>query len=93
MAVMTACNAVIGSGCLNLFIFQPAVFKALVFESGLEKSAAAAAAIIIRFVGGHVYKIFFTNNGFDNKPKVVCNRVAVCLTDNLARILNRKLKF
>ncbi len=47
MAVMAAGNAVIGAGGDDLVIFQLAVIPPGVSESGLEKTAAAAAAVVI----------------------------------------------
>jgi hypothetical protein len=91
MAVMTPGNTVVCAGCLDLLIFQSAIFQALVLEPGLQETAAAAAAVVIGSVGLHVDEIFFANNGFDHKPKIFGNGIAIALSDNLAGILNREL--
>lgn len=67
MAVMAAGNAIVRTSGFNLIIFEFAVFQTLFFESGLEKSPAAAAAIVVGAVGLHVNEIFFPYNGFHDK--------------------------
>jgi hypothetical protein len=93
MAVMAAGNAVVRSGRLNLLIFQPSVFEALILESRLKKSAAPAATVVIGFIGLHIDEVFFTDYGFNNIPEIFGNRIAVTFPDNLAGILHRKFDF
>ena len=93
MAVMASGNAVIRSRGFNLIIFQLSIFQALFLEPGLQKSAAAAAAVVVRFIGLHVDEIFFTHHGFDHKTKIICNRIAIALSNDLAGILNREFDF
>lgn len=93
MTVVTACNAVICPCSLNLCIFNFSIFKALVFKTGLQKTTAAAAAIVIGSIRLHIYKVFFPYNGFDDKSQILCNRVSIAFSDNLARILNCKFNF
>jgi hypothetical protein len=93
MAVMTSGNAVIRSRGFNLIIFQLSILQALFFEPGLQKSAAAAAAVVIRFIGLHVNEIFFTHHRLDHETKIICDRIAIALSNNLARILNREFDF
>ena len=68
MTIVTACNAVVSTCGLNLCVFYFSILKALVFKSGLQESTAAAAAVIIGPVRLHIHKIFFPDNGSDNKP-------------------------
>jgi hypothetical protein len=91
MAVVASGNAVIRAGRLYLLIFESAVFQALILEPGLKESAAAAAAIVIGSVGLHVDEVFFAHHGFDHKPKILGNGIAIALADDLAGILNREL--
>lgn len=67
MAVVAAGNAVICTGGLDLIVFDLSVSQAFFLESGLEESAAAAAAEVVGFVGLHVDEVFFSDNGFHHK--------------------------
>jgi hypothetical protein len=93
MTVVTPGNAVICAGCFDLCVFDFAVFKALVFEPGLQETAAAAATIVVRSVGLHVYKIFFSHNRFHNESKVLGNGIAIAFSNYLAGVLNREFYF
>ena len=93
VAVMAAGDTVIRAGCLYLFVFQPAEFQALLFHAGLEEAAAAAAAIIVGSVGGHIYKVFFPNDRFDRKSQIFGNRFPKCLAHDLAGVLDGKFNF
>ncbi len=93
VAVVTAGNAVICAGGLDLIVFDLPVSQAFILESGLKESAAAAAAIVVGTVGLHVDEVFFTDNGFHHKPQVVGNGIAIAFPYNLAGILNRKFDF
>jgi len=93
MAVVTPGNAVVRAGCLDLLVFQFSILQTLILEPGLQKSAAAAAAVVIGSVGLHVDKIFFAHNGSDHKPKVFGNGIAIALSYDLAGILNREFDF
>jgi hypothetical protein len=93
MAVVAACDAVVGARGFNLLIFKPAVFQALLLESGLQKTATPAATIIVGAVGLHVDKIFFAHHRLDHKTEIFGNGITVTLANDLARILNRKLDF
>lgn len=88
MAVVTACNAVISTGGLNLFVFYFSEFEAFLLISGLKKSAAAAAAIIIGSVWLHIHEVFFSDNRFNNKSQIFGNGVTKGFPYNLTRILN-----
>ncbi len=93
MAIMTAGNAVIGAGCLDLLILQFSILQTLFLESGLEKTATATATVVVGPVGLHVDKIFFANNGFDNKTQVFGNWISKSFSNNLAGVLYGELDF
>ncbi len=93
VAVMTSSNAVVRAGRLDLLIFQFSILQTLFLESGLQKTAATAATVVVGSVGLHVDEIFFTHNRLDHKTQIFGNRIAIALTDNLAWVLNRKLDF
>ncbi len=90
MAVVAGGNAVIRTSGLDLLVFHLPVGQTIIFEARLEKSPAAAAAIVVGTVGLHVNEVLFTNHGFHNKPQVVGNGVAITFSDNLAGILYRE---
>ena len=91
VAIMTGCDAVVGLGGLDLVVLGLSVGESLLLETGLEETAAAAAAEVVGFVGGHVDEVLFSDNGLDNKPQVFGNGVAIGLTHDLTGILNGKL--
>ena len=91
MAVMASGNAVSCAGFLDLLVLEPAELQTLLLETGLQETAAAAAAIVVGPVGLHIDKVFFAHNGFNHEPQILGNRVAEGLANNLARILDRKL--
>ncbi len=93
VTVVTARNAVIGTGGLNLSILQPTEFQTGFFIAGLQKATTAAAAIIVGAVGLHIDEIFFSHDGFDHKTKIFGDRVAITFAHDLARILDSKLDF
>jgi hypothetical protein len=91
VTVMAAGNAVSGPGCLNLFVFQPSVSQPLFFKSGLQKAAAAAAAVVVGAVGLHIDKILFTDNRFDHETQILGDGIAIAFAHDLAWVLNREL--
>ena len=93
MTIMTAGDAVIRSRCLDLLVFQLSIFETLLLETGLKKTAAAPAAVIIGSVGLHIDKVFFTHNRLNHISKVFGNGITITFTNDLARVLNRKLDF
>jgi hypothetical protein len=50
--------------------------QALLLETGLEKTAAAAAAVVVGAVGLHVDEVFFPHDGFDHEAQVLGNGIA-----------------
>jgi hypothetical protein len=93
VAIVAPGNAVIGAGGLDLLILETAVFQALLLESGLQKTAAAAATKIVGPVGLHVDKILFAHNRLDHEAEIFGNGIAVALAHDLARVLNREFDF
>ena len=93
MAVVTWCNAVIGFCRQNLVGFELAVSPAFFRISSLEKSTAAATAIIVRPVRVHFNKIFFTHHCFHRVPQIFCHRIPKGLSHQLAGVLNREFDF
>ncbi len=75
MAVMTGGDTVSGFSRKDLIGLGLAISAPLLLESGLQVSAAAAAAKIVGFIGHHINEIFFTHNGFDNISQIIGNRV------------------
>ena len=93
MAVVATGNTIIGTCFLDLLVFKFSVFQAFCLISRLQKSAAAAAAVIVGSIGLHVDKVFFTDNGFDNKAQVFGYGVSVAFANDLAGVLYGKLDF
>ena len=93
VAIMAAGDTIVRAGFLYLFVLQPAEFQTLFFHAGLEETAAAAAAIIIRPVGHHINKVFLPNHGLDHIPEILGNRVPKGLAHDLAGILDGKFDF
>ena len=93
MTVMTSGNAVIRTRCLDLLILQLAIGQALLLKPGLQKPAAAAAAVIVGFIGLHINEVFLAHNCLDHITQIFSNGIAETFSNNLARILNRKLDF
>ncbi len=90
MAVMTRRYAVRRACTLYLLILQFPVSPPCFWKSRLEKTTAAAAAVIVRPVRRHVYKVLFADNSFDHEPQLLGNRVPKTLSHKLAWILNRE---
>ena len=67
MTIMAAGDTVIRTGFLYLFVLQSTECQTLLFHTGLEETAAAAAAIIVGPVGDHIDKIFFSDDRFDHE--------------------------
>ncbi len=91
MTVMACSNAIISSRSHNLIKFYLAVLMTRVSVSGLQIPATATATVVVGFVGGHVNKILFPNNGLHHKPQILCYRITIAFPDDLTWILNREL--
>ena len=90
MAVVAAGDTVIRAGLFDLFIFQPTELQTLFFHAGLQKTAAAAATVIVGPVGDHINKIFFADHRFDHIAQVFSNGVAKRLAYDLTGVLDGK---
>ncbi len=93
VAIMTAGDTVIRTGRLYLFVLQLAEFQTLFLHTGLEEAAAPAAAIIVRPVGFHINKVFFSNDRFDHISQVFGNRISEGLAHDLTGVLDGKFNF
>jgi len=91
VTIMTWSNAVIGLGSQNLVGLGLTIGPSFFGESGLEKTAAAAAAKVIRLVGGHVDEVLFTHHCLDNVPQIIGNGISQCLSHQLTWILDGEL--
>jgi len=91
MTVVTAGDAVVGAGGLDLIVLQLAVLQAFFLETRLEEPASAATAVVVGTVGGHVDEIFFAHHRFDHESEILRNRIAVGFADDLAGVLHGKL--
>ena len=87
VAVMASCDAVCGTRLHHLIVFEFAEFQTLVFKSGLQKPAAAAAAVIIGAIGLHVDEIFFSDHRLYDEPQVLGDGITEGLTNDLTGIL------
>ena len=88
MAVMAACNTIVGASCNDLIVFQLTVIPSCISEPGLEESSPTAAAVIVGFIRCHLDDIFFTNHRFYDETQVICHRISISFADNLAGILD-----
>ena len=70
MAIMAGSDRVSGACTHYLVEFDFAIVPACVRKPGLEKSAAAAAAVIIGHIGSHVDEVLFADDLFDHIAKV-----------------------
>ena len=91
MTVMAWRDAIVCTGCQDLVQLHLAVFMAFIRPTVLEKTATAAAAVIVGLVGCHVNEVFFPNHGLDRKSKVFGHWISKGFSYQLAGVLNRKL--
>jgi hypothetical protein len=91
VAVVARCQAVISPGFHDLVKLTFAVISPGIGKSGLQETPAAAATVIVRSVGVHINKIFFTHHRFHNESHVFRHRIAEALSYQLAWILYREL--
>jgi len=88
VTIMTWSDAVIGLGGQDLVGLGLTIGPSFFGESRLKKTAAAAAAKVIRLVGGHVDEVLFTHHGLDNVPQIIGNGVSQCFSHQLTWILD-----
>ena len=90
MAVMAWGYAVSCACVLYLLILQFPVSTPCFRKSRLEKTSSSTAAVIVRPVGSHVYKILFADNSFNHKSQIFGDGISETLPYKLAGILNRE---
>ena len=93
MTIVARSNAVFGTGGLYLPVLLLSICQPCILVARLEKSAATAAAVIIRPVGEHLDEVLFPHDRLHHKPEILCYGIAEGLSNNLARILDRELDF
>jgi len=93
VAIMAAGDTVIRAGRLYLIVLQLTEFQTLFLHTGLEETAAPAAAIVVRSVGFHINKVFFSNHRFDHISQIFGNRIAKSLAHDLTGVLDGKFNF
>ncbi len=91
VAVVAWGDAVFGLGGQNLVGFGFAIGPSCFGEAGLEKTAAAATAEVVGFVGSHVDEVFFTHHCLDHVPKIIGNGISQCFSYQLTWILDGEL--
>ena len=91
MTVVTTGDAVVGTGGDDLVVLELTISPPCIGKTGLQESAAAAAALVVRLVRCHLNDILLTDNRFDDKAKVVSHFVTVAFTNYLAGILDGEL--
>jgi hypothetical protein len=93
MAVVTGRYTVVRLCCQNLVCLEFPIGTPRVRISGLEKAAAAAAAIVVRPVGMHVDEIFFAHNRLHRVSLIFGHRIPKSLAYQLAGVLYGKFDF
>jgi len=91
MTVVTGGNAVIRTRSLDLIVFEKAVCQPGVFIAGLQKTAPAAAAVIVGSIRMHLDEVFLSHTGFDYKPQIFGYGISKTFPNDLTGILNREL--
>ena len=59
----------------------------------MEKSATAAAAVVVRPIRVHFDEVFFSHHRFHGIPQILGHRISKAFAHQLAGILNRKFDF
>jgi len=88
MAVVTWCDGILGPSRLDLLGLQPAIFPTGIGKSRLQEATAAAATVVVRFVGCHVDEVLFTDHLFHHVAQIIGHGVAERFPHQLARVLN-----
>ena len=93
MAIMACSDAVIRACGYDLVEFDLAVLPSCIRVSGLQKASASSTAVIIRFVGMHLYEIFLSYDRLYDIAQIIGYRVTKALSHDLTRVLNREFDF
>ena len=75
VAIVARRDTIIGLGVGNLIIFEFSVLMPSLRIAGLEIASPTATAVVIGSVGIHIDEIFLTHHRFDNKTKILGNRI------------------
>ena len=90
VTVMAGSDRVCGAGIDYLFGLEASILATGIGKSGLEKSAAAAATVVIGHIGRHIDEVLFADHLLDHIAQIFSHRVAEGLSDELAGILYGK---
>jgi hypothetical protein len=88
MAVVAWGDTITCSGFDNLAKFEFAILATSLRIAGLQKSPTAATTEVVGSIRLHVYKIFLSDHAFDDKTKILSNRISQRCSNQLTRILN-----
>jgi len=91
VAVVTGRNAVLRPGFHHLLEFEPSVISPRLGESGLEKTAAAAATEIVGSIRLHIDDVLFTHDALGDEAQILGDGIPQRLSHQLAGILDREL--
>jgi hypothetical protein len=91
VTVMAGGDRIGGTGFYNLIGFETSILPARFRHARLEKSAAAATAVIVGAVRGHIDKIFLPHDFFHHIAKIFGYRISKGFSNKLTWILNGKL--
>ena len=88
VAIVAHGNTVIGPRLFYLIDFKFAVFPTRFRQSPLQSSTATAAAVIVRAVGRHVDKIFFTDNSLYRVSEIFGDGVPELFSHQITGIMD-----
>ena len=88
MTIMATRDAVVSSRRNDLIKLEFTVGPAGFGISRLQKSTAAAAAVVVGFVRDHIDKVIFTDDGFDYETQIIRRFVAIRLSNDLTWVLH-----
>ena len=77
VTIVTGRDTIVGTGGFDLLIFYFPELQTFILETGLEKTTAAPAAIVVRPIGLHIDKILFTHHGLDDKAQIIGDGIPV----------------
>jgi hypothetical protein len=90
VAVVTRGNAVFCLGLRDLLKLSASIIPPRLRITRLQKATAAATAIIIGPIRGHIHKVLFTHDGLNNHTKILGHWISERFTNQLTGILYRK---
>jgi hypothetical protein len=93
MAIVARGDGILSPCGLNLVELYLTIFTALFGKARLQKTTAAAATVVVGFIGRHVNEVFRTDNLFHHIAQVVGYGVAKGFSNQLAGVLNSEGHF